>query len=241
MKNHPLLSMVLTALAVMLTACAGAPPVPDWKLNARGAVERATQAELEGNARVARVEWQRALEETRRTADPARMARLRLVQCAVQQSTLMLDACTDWEVGLTGLPDAGSILQAEQAYARYLAGAHTLEDLPLLPAAHRAIARLMLTSAPDNWASALQAVPDPLSRLVAASALLRAQQIDPGALAVAVDTASQMGWRKPLLGWLTLQAQVAEAAGDEAQAAWARQRLALLSAAAATRPSQTAD
>lgn len=241
MKNHPFLSLGLSALAALLTACAAAPPVPDWQLNARAAVERATQAELEGNARVARVQWQRAQEETRRTADPERMARLRLVQCAVQQSTLMLDACTDWEVGLSGPSNSGSTLQAEQAYARYLAGAHTLQDLPWLPAPHRGVARLMLSSPPDNWGPALQKVPDPLSRLIAASALLRAQQIDPGALAVAVDTASQMGWRKPLLAWLVLQVQVAEAAGDEAQAAWARQRLALLSAAAATRPSQTAD
>lgn len=241
MKSPLFLPIGLAVLAAVLSACSSAPPVPDWQLNARSAVERATQAELEGNARIAQVEWRRALEETRRTADPARMARVELVQCAVRQSTLVLDACDPWAAAVQGSAALEAVLPAELAYARYLAGSPKPEDLPLLPATHRPIARQMLGPAPDDGGRLLQAMPDPLSRLVAASALLRAQQLDPGALAVAVETASQMGWRTPLLAWLTLHKQLAEAAGNAPQAAWAQQRLDLLSAAAATRPSPTAD
>ena len=41
------------ALAVVLSACAGKAPVPDWQMNAHGAAERATEAYLAGNTRVA--------------------------------------------------------------------------------------------------------------------------------------------------------------------------------------------
>jgi hypothetical protein len=43
-----------------------------------------------------------------------------------------------------------------------------------------------------------------------------------------VDTASAQGWRRPLLAWLGLQLQRAQAQGRAAQAELIRQRLALL-------------
>ena len=47
----------------------------------------------------------------------------------------------------------------------------------------------------------------------------------PAGIVLAVDTASTQGWRRPLLAWLGVQAQRAEAAGDTAaQAAIERRR-----------------
>ena len=50
----------------------------------------------------------------------------------------------------------------------------------------------------------------------------------PAVIAIATDTASEQGWRRPLMAWLTLQVQRAEAAGDGASAAALRRRLAVL-------------
>jgi len=44
---------------------------------------------------------------------------------------------------------------------------------------------------------------------------------------LAINTASAQGWRRPLLAWLQLQLQRAEAAGDSAEAARIRRRIAL--------------
>ena len=46
--------------------------------------------------------------------------------------------------------------------------------------------------------------------------------------ALAVDTASAQGWRRPLIAWLTVQADQAQAAGDAGTAARARRRLAVI-------------
>jgi len=61
MKPLPMtrvLGVVVASLA--LVACSPAPRVPNWQLNAHGATERAVEAELEGLARIAQVEWSRA-------------------------------------------------------------------------------------------------------------------------------------------------------------------------------------
>ena len=45
---------------------------------------------------------------------------------------------------------------------------------------------------------------------------------------LATQTASSQAWRRPLLGWLGLQAKQAETAGDTAAAASLRRRMDLM-------------
>ena len=63
-------------------------------------------------------------------------------------------------------------------------------------------------------ACAAAAIPDPLARLVAAGVLLRASRATPELLEMAVATASDQGWRRPLLAWLGVQRLRAEQAGE---------------------------
>ena len=67
-----------------------------------------------------------------------------------------------------------------------------------------------------------------MSTLVAAGVMLQRGTLSPAVLAVAVDTASAQGWRRPLLAWLGLQLKAAEAAGDAAEAERLRRRIALV-------------
>jgi hypothetical protein len=45
-------------------------------------------------------------------------------------------------------------------------------------------------------------IKDPLPRLIAAALLFKAARADPATLGLAVETASERGWRRPLLAWL---------------------------------------
>jgi len=74
---------------------------------------------------------------------------------------------------------------------------------------------------------AVQAIADPLSRLVGSGVLLRAGRATPQLLADAVETASAQGWRRPLLAWLGVQAMRAEQAGDTAEVQRIKRRIAL--------------
>ncbi|GAB3187758.1 hypothetical protein [Hydrogenophaga aquatica] len=213
--------LVFTLCAVALAGCAGGPPAPDWQMNAHGAVERATVAELEGNQRVAEAEWRRARQETARTARPDLVARVELSRCALRQAGLVMEPCA----GFDAL--AQDAAPAEQAYARYLQAQPQAADVALLPVAHRPVANALLQTGVAGG-NVLRAVGDPVARLVAASVWLRAGRADPDMVRLAVDTASAQGWRRSLLAWLEVQARVAEQAGDQAQADQARRRAALL-------------
>jgi len=74
-------------------------------------------------------------------------------------------------------------------------------------------------------ASLLQNINDPLARLIAASVLLKRQQLQASEWQLATDTASDQGWRRPLLAWLGLELKAAEAAGKTAVAETLQRRI----------------
>lgn len=205
----------LIACAALLAACSSKPPAPDWQMNAHASAQKAVEAYLSGNARVEKLEWDRARAEVARTGRPDLLARLELVRCAAQAASLVPGPCPGFEALRA---DAAA---PERAYADYLAGRAQPEQAPLLPEAQRKVAV-------SGDAGALAAIEDPLSRLVAAGVLFQTGRASPAVMAAATETASAQGWRRPLMAWLLLQAQRADAAGDVEAAAELRRRLAIV-------------
>jgi hypothetical protein len=74
----------------------------------------------------------------------------------------------------------------------------------------------------------VQAIADPLSRLVASGVLMRSGRASPPVIAGAVEAASAQGWRRPLLAWLGVQAMRAEQTGDAQEAQRIKRRIALV-------------
>ena len=77
--------------------------------------------------------------------------------------------------------------------------------------------------------ASVQAIADPVARLVAAGVMFRMGRASPQVVQLAVDTASREGWRRPLLAWLGVQAERAEHAGARDEAARIRRRMDLVS------------
>ncbi|MDH3210524.1 MAG: hypothetical protein OEL91_09135 [Burkholderiaceae bacterium] len=205
------------AVAVFLVACASGPPPRDWQMNAKGSLERALNAYLTGNARVEVQEFQRARGEIAKTGRADLLARAELMRCAARVASLEFDECEGF-VKLradTDLP--------ERAYADYLAARISPQDVALLPPQHREVA-----AAGSAAAAALQRMQDPLSKLVACGVLFQFGWVDDRVVALAVDTASAEGWRRPLLAWLHVQARRAAAAGDIDAAERLRRRIGLV-------------
>lgn len=208
---------------LVLAACSSKPPVPDWQMNAQAASQKAIEAYLSGNARVEKLEWDRARSEVARTGRPDLLARLELMRCAAQVASLVVEPCERFE---SLRADAA---EPEQAYADYLAGRLQPPQIPLLPEAQR-------KAAAAGNAVAFSGIEDPLSRLVAAGVLFRSGLASPAVMTAATDTASAQGWRRPLMAWLLLQVQRAEAAGDVANAAALRRRVGILEQGTPARP-----
>lgn len=197
MKFTPIL------IAAVLAGCASGPLPPDWQANAKGALDASVDDYLKGHTAASASEFREARLETAATGRPDHVAQVELVRCAAQVASLVFEDCP----GYAALaPDA---TPSQRAYAAYLAGQWDGLEVALLPEQHRAIV----------GGGALEKVEDPLSRMVAAGALFKAGRIAPGGIEMAVDTASNQGWRRSLLAWLGVQAQRAEAAGDTAAAA----------------------
>lgn len=209
-------AVAVAAAAVLLVACSSKPPVPDWQMNAHASTQKAMEAYLTGNTRVEKLEWDRARAEVARTGRPDLLARLELMRCAAQVASLVPGPCERFEAL------RGDAAEPELAYADYLEGRVQPQQVPLLPEAQRKVA----LSGGDG--SALTAIEDPLSRLVAAGVLFQTGRAQPTVVSQATDTASAQGWRRPLLAWLVLQVERAEAAGDHEAAAGLRRRISIV-------------
>jgi hypothetical protein len=216
-------------LAALLCACSSGPPVPDWQMNAHSAQERSISAYLAGKDSVAQSEFARARLEVGSTGKASLAIRIELAQCAARVASLVFDGCAGFERLRT---DASA---ADTAYMQYLSG-QAVSNTALLPEQHRAVAGALAAGNEVAAAAAVAAITDPLSRLVAAGAVLRAGHAAPPVLTTAVDTASDQGWRRPLLAWLEAQALRAEKAGDAQAAAQVRRRMALVTESSAPAP-----
>ena len=208
----------------LLTACSSTPPAPDWQMNAKASLERATTAYLSGNSRLEALEFARARTELARTGRADLLARAELTRCAARVASLVFEDCPGFEALAQDAPPA------ERAYANYLAGKATLQDAALLPAAQRD------ALAGNGSADALSRMADPVSRMVAAGVLLRSGRAQPAVFGVAADTASAQGWSRPLLAWLNAQVQRAEAAGEGPEAARLRRRISVVLDGAPAKP-----
>lgn len=228
MKKLP----ILTALALLLSACTSTPPPPEWQSQAFAALNSYTAADLSGNTRVADVEFERAKAEVARTGRPDLMARIELVRCATQVASLVLTPC---EAYRTLAVDAAP---TEQAYASFLSGRWTTLEPVLLPQQYRLLVTQTQTqtkqdadSAPETTTPShgkLNQIQDPLARLVAAGALIQIKPLTNADIDLAVETASNQGWRRPLLAWLGVQLKRNQTAGNADAAAGVQRRIDLV-------------
>lgn len=201
-------------LAVALLAgCASKPLPPDWQADAKGALDGSVEDYLKGHTAAADAGFRTARTATTATGRPDYVAQVELVRCAARVASLDFDDCP----GYAAL--AQEATPEQRAYADYLYGRWEGLNGALLPEQHR----------PVLASGQVAGVADPLARLVAAGAAFKAGRITPEGMAQAIDTASNQGWRRPLLAWLGVQAQRAEAAGDAQEVQRIRRRIALAS------------
>lgn len=240
--NRPLTLAIALAATLGLGACGNNPATPDWQVNAYGSLASFTAAYLGGNTPVADIEFARARNDVTATARPDLVARVDLVRCAARVASLELDDCaappksTPTSASTPAFPVAIPIAipyedmaAPERAYADYLGARWQSLDAPraaLLPEAHRPV----LAARDDaSRVAALTAMREPLARLVGAGVLFRQGLLPPGGVALAVNTASEQGWRRPLLAWLGVQLKLADAAGDAQARAQVQRRIDLAS------------
>lgn len=213
-------ALAAACLALAVVGCADHPPPPDWLGTAKSAIDDAVHATLLGDSRTEAGALARARGEVARTGQPALAARVELMHCAARTASLDFAPCNGFERWRS---DAAP---AELAYADYLAGRPlTAESVALLPAAQRSVAS---ASGDAARLDAAQAIDDAQARLIAIAVSFERVEASPAMIQLALDTASDQGWRRPLLAWLQVQVQRAEQAGSHDEAQRLRRRIALV-------------
>ena len=108
--------VALAAAALLVAACGGSPPAPEWQANASDALQSFQQRYLAGDTKGAESEFLRARSELSATGRADLVARAELVRCAARVASLDFEPCSGFEALRDG---AGP---EEVAYAAYLEG-----------------------------------------------------------------------------------------------------------------------
>jgi predicted small lipoprotein YifL len=213
-------TLLALASLLLLAACgSGGPPPPDWKTDSADLIERYQKHALLGENTLAERYFQQAVGATGGAGRVAETARLWLVRCATRRAMLIDDACAEYAELAAVAPDA-----ADQAYYRFLTLRWEGLEVALLPDQHRDLVRAPAGKRHD----VLARIGDPLARLLDASLLVMRQEADAATLALATETASEQGWRQPLLTYLKLRHQQAAAQGNAAEQARLARRIQLV-------------
>lgn len=224
------LTRSVLSLALLLTAgaCATDPPPPAWRSETKAWLDTAVDSYLRGDTRAADAALSHARRDVASSGRLDLAARVELAWCAARIASTVYESCTGFEPLRA---DAG---QASHAYAAYLEGRIEPAAIHLLPEAQRAFAAGQLDS--TAAAAQLRTVTDPLSRLVAIGVLFRRGRADVEVISIAIETASERGWRRPLLAWLKIQVVALDRAGKQQEASTLRRRIELVEKGVLTLP-----
>ncbi|MCP5279831.1 MAG: hypothetical protein H6935_15970 [Thiobacillus sp.] len=208
----------LLVVVLALTGCAGSPPPPDWKMNAVSLLEHFQARWLEGDSKAADLALEKSRKEIASTGRLDLLARVELAACGTRAAALDFSPCQAY----TAL--ATEAAAHDKVYAQFIGGDWSGLDARLLPPHYAGVASAKDAAAANK---AVARIKDPLPRLIAAGLLLRQERAEPATLALATETASERGWRRPLLTWLEVQLKRAQAAGDHSAVTHLKRRIDL--------------
>lgn len=207
---------------LVLAGCGGSLPPPDWKLNARGGLEAYEKYYLAGDTRLAELNFAKARDAIAASGRLDILARAELARCATRVAALGFEECSAYRaLDHDAAP-------AERAYARFLSGDWANLEASALPEQYAGL--LGVRDDPARL-EALGKIKDPQARLIGAALLFKQTLLPPAGIALAMDTASERGWRRPLLAWLRVAEKRAETASDTTTLAALRRRIDLVLAA----------
>ncbi len=206
------------AIGLLTAGCSSSPPPPDWKMNTVSLLEHYQARWLEGDSKDTDLALEQSRKEIAKTGRLDLLARLELAACGTRIAALDFDTCAAY------LPLAGEATANDKAYAQFIGGDWRNLDAKLLPAQYGS-----LVGAKDDPSAnkAVAEVKDPLARLIAAGMLFKQGRADPATASLATETASERGWRRPLLMWLEVELKRAQAANDQTAIAHLQRRIEL--------------
>ncbi|OIP91847.1 MAG: hypothetical protein AUK26_06040, partial [Syntrophaceae bacterium CG2_30_58_14] len=183
---------------LLLLAGCGAKPAPAWIAAGHKQLETFKQDFLTGREPpITEIHFRKAILEIKKGGDADLLGKAWLTRMALQVAVR-----EELEEGEYLKTEAAEAVPANWNFYRFLKGDAATVDVSLLPETYRPFWMAFRSGDAAKAAVAITAIDDPLSRLIASGLAVSRRLENDAILQIAVETASQNGWKRALLAWL---------------------------------------
>jgi hypothetical protein len=183
----------LLMLSILLVGCGSSKPMPDWTDASFNQLDNYKKSYLSGKERIAEAYFDKAVDEIKSSGDLDILAKAYLTKYACQVA--VLEAFDDREY--LRIDAVEPVLQNKNFY-NFLKGAFDNVDENLLPLQYEGFLRAFKSGKKDD----ISKMDNPLSKLIVTGLLVKKNRDTETDLKLAIDIASQNGWKKALLAYL---------------------------------------
>lgn len=202
--------MSLMVLSIFL-GCSTKPEVQKHRVKAKSSLSSYQDAFLNSDETLARFFYADALKEAKKSINFDILAKVYLSRCAMQSTILLSEVCKPYYEIERFVKSAQT-----KAYAQMLLDINRVQVF-LLPAQYQGLAKSIQEK--NGIFSAIEAIKNPLSKLIAASLALPHVFEQKRLIKAMIEHTSYYGWKRPMVTWLSLlyEKQVEEGLEKEAQ------------------------
>jgi len=185
------------ALSLLLLGCGSSKPVPDWTNASFNDLDNYKKNYLSGKSGIAEEYFNRAVDEIKGSGNLDILAKAYLTKYAVHVAVLE-PFCGNEYLMIEEVEPVGE----NRNFYDFLGGTFERVDERLLPKQYADFFRTFRDRNDDDFVKGISDMDNPLSRLIAVGLLVKKNTYDEKILKLAIDTASQNGWKKALLAYM---------------------------------------
>lgn len=215
--------ILLLAVCLLMLAGCGTKTIPDWIKTSHAHLENYKNNFLLGRDRHAEINFRKAVAEIKTSGDLKLLQMAYLTSYALQ--TAVLDSFDDADYRQAAAVEEHP---ENSNYLAFLKGDFALLDDKSLPPQYGPFLRACKSGKQAEIDAAIAAIEDPLSRLIASGVAVKKNLHTETTLATAVRTASERGWKKPLLVYLNRLEEFYIARGEEQKATQIKRRIEII-------------
>lgn len=208
---------ILFAVIVLFFAGCSSQPAPAWQQDGNTTMTNFINSYMEGNDKFAENYYLKLEESLKLTADPDIMVIAPLTKCAMNIALLEDYGCEEAQPFVAALKKKDNI-----KYFNFVSG--KVSDLPLR---YKDFVKSSSACLTETINLKIKKLPEPLSKIIASSVVVRNKCYDEKTLINAVDTASAEGWKKAALKYLDLLLKFYEEKGYTEKAGSIQKRIEL--------------
>jgi hypothetical protein len=214
------LGIVYVLLIVIVSAGCSARAAPDWKRHSFNYLARSKHYYLTGDRHKADRYFEKSVEEIRKSGNLTVLSRAYLTRCSLEVAVLIPFSCYDFDRIDKIEPDP-----VHRTFYLFLSGALDTLDADMLPRRYARVASAVRSGSPAEVNVALHKIDDPLSRVIAAGVAVSLDMFDESTLHIALDTASEQGWKLAVLRYLEKLKYLYEQDGNTSRAAYINEKI----------------